>query len=118
MRRNICLSQIGCNMGCSFCASGLLKKKRNLSCGEIVAQLIYIQRYLIKDIRLNNVVVMGIGEPFDITIMYEGFEIINDPHSLAIGQRHISVSTCGLVPKIKQFADENVGYNLAISLHA
>lgn len=62
---------------------------------------------------------MGIGEPFDnYDNIMKALEIVNDPHSLAIGQRHISVSTCGLVPKIKQFADENVGYNLAISLHA
>lgn len=116
-----CIStQVGCNMGCTFCASGLLKKKRNLSCGEIVNQLIMVQRYLDQtNERLDNIVVMGIGEPFDnYDNIMKALGIINHPHSLAIGARHISVSTCGLAPMIKKFAKEKVQYNLAISLHA
>ena len=112
-------SQVGCNMGCSFCASGLLKKQRNLNTGEIVLQVLMLQMELDKkDLRLGNIVVMGTGEPFDnYDNLMKALSIINDPFGLAIGQRHISVSTCGLVPRIRQFANENVQYNLAISLH-
>ena len=116
-----CLSsEVGCNMGCKFCASGLLKKQRNLSVGEIVLQVLLIQKYLDKeDKRLDNIVVMGTGEPFDnYDNLMKALSIINSPYGLQIGARHISVSTCGLVPYIKKFADENVQYNLAISLHA
>ena len=116
-----CLSsEVGCNMGCKFCASGLLKKQRNLSAGEIVLQVLLIQKYLDKDNkRLDNIVVMGTGEPFDnYDNLMKALSIINSPYGLQIGARHISVSTCGLVPYIKKFADENVQYNLAISLHA
>lgn len=112
-------SQVGCNMGCSFCASGLLKKQRDLQVSEIVLQVLMLQMELDKEEkRLGNIVVMGTGEPFDnYDNLMKALSIINDPFSLAIGQRHISVSTCGLVPKIRQFALENVQYNLAISLH-
>ena len=112
-------SQVGCNMGCSFCASGLLKKQRNLNTGEIVLQVLMLQMELDKkDLRLGNIVVMGTGEPFDnYDNLMKALSIVNDPFGLAIGQRHISVSTCGLVPRIRQFANENVQYNLAISLH-
>ena len=116
-----CLSsQVGCNMGCSFCASGLLKKQRDLSAGEIVLQALYIQRYLDEDEkRLDNIVVMGTGEPFDnYDNLMKALSIINSPFGLEIGARHISISTCGLVPMIRRFAEENVQYNLAISLHA
>lgn len=116
-----CLSsQIGCNMACSFCASGLLKKKRDLSVSEIVLQALLIQKDLdIEDKRLGNIVVMGTGEPFDnYDNVMKAMEIINDPYGLKIGARHISISTCGIVPMIKRFAKENVQYNLAISLHA
>ena len=116
-----CLSsQIGCNMACSFCASGLLKKKRDLSVSEIVLQALLIQKDLDKeDKRLGNIVVMGTGEPFDnYDNVMKAMEIINDPYGLKIGARHISISTCGIVPMIKRFAKENVQYNLAISLHA
>lgn len=113
-------SQVGCNMGCSFCASGLLKKQRNLTVSEIVLQVLMLQRELDKnDLRLGNIVVMGTGEPFDnYDNLMKALSIINDPFSLAIGSRHISISTCGIVPKIEQFSKENVQYNLAISLHA
>lgn len=113
-------SQVGCNMGCKFCASGLLKKQRDLSAGEIVLQVLCIQRYLdTKDSRLDNIVVMGTGEPFDnYDNLMKALSIINNPHGLEIGARHISISTCGLVPGIRRFANEKVQYNLAVSLHA
>ena len=116
-----CLSsQVGCNMGCKFCASGLLKKQRDLAVGEIVGQALMIQKQL--DTiggRLGNIVVMGTGEPFDnYDNVMKALSIINSPYGLEIGARHISISTCGVVPKILQFAKENVQYNLAISLHA
>ena len=115
---SICISsQIGCNMGCAFCQSGRLKKIRNLTIDEMLLQIMEVQ----KDIgeRISHVVVMGIGEPFD---NYDNFidliNIVTDPYGLAIGQRHITVSTSGIVPKIKLFADLESGVNLAISLHA
>ncbi len=116
-----CIStQVGCNMGCRFCASGLLRKVRDLSVGEILGQVLYIQKYLdLTQERLANIVVMGTGEPFDnYDNLMAALKIINDPLGLEIGARHISISTCGIVPKILQFADESVQYNLAISLHA
>jgi len=114
-----CLSsQVGCNMGCNFCASGLLKKQRDLTSGEIVLQALMIQREL-NDDRLGNIVVMGTGEPFDnYDNVLKAMAIINSPYGLEIGQRHISISTCGVVPMIRRFSKENVQYNLAISLHA
>ncbi|MFV0380546.1 MAG: 23S rRNA (adenine(2503)-C(2))-methyltransferase RlmN [Anaerorhabdus sp.] len=119
--KSICVTtQIGCDMGCKFCASGLTKKMRNLQAGEIVAQVLYAQKELdISEERVSNVVIMGIGEPFD---NYENVmkfcSIINNPKSLAIGARHITISTCGVVPMIDMFSKEHVQYNLAISLHA
>ena len=116
-----CLSsRVGCNMGCSFCASGLLKKQRDLSAGEIVLQALSIQRYLdTENKRLDNIVIMGTGEPFDnYDNLIKALSIINSPYGLEIGARHISISTCGLVPMIRRFADERMQYNLAISLHA
>lgn len=115
-----CLSsQVGCNMGCTFCASGLLKKQRNLSAGEIVLQALTIQKFLDKrSARLDNLVIMGTGEPFDnYDSLLKALSILNSPYGLQIGARHISVSTCGLAPMIKRFADEKLQYNLAISLH-
>lgn len=118
---SVCVtSQVGCNMGCTFCASGLLKKVRDLSAGELVAQVMAIQRELDqKNERVSHVVVMGSGEPFDnydnvMTFM----RTINADQGLAIGARHITVSTCGIVPKIRQFSQEHLQFNLAISLHA
>ena len=116
-----CLSsQVGCNMGCTFCASGLLKKQRDLTAGEIVCQALMIQKQLDKDgNRLGNIVVMGTGEPFDnYDNVMKALSIINSPFGLEIGSRHISISTCGVVPGILRFAKENLQYNLAISLHA
>ena len=116
-----CLSsQVGCNMGCAFCASGLLKKQRDLKASEIVSQALMIQRELDKrEGRLGNIVVMGTGEPFDnYDNVMKALSIINDPYGLEIGSRHISISTCGVVPGILRFSREQLQYNLAISLHA
>lgn len=113
-------SQVGCNMGCSFCASGLLKKQRDLTSGEIVCQALMIQRQLdTNNDRLGNIVVMGTGEPFDnYDNVMKAMSIINSPYGLEIGSRHISISTCGVIPGILRFSKENLQYNLAISLHA
>jgi len=116
-----CLSsQVGCNMGCKFCASGLLKKQRDLTVGEIVSEALMVQRELdTMDGRLGNIVMMGTGEPFDnYDNVMKALSIINSPYGLQIGARHISVSTCGVVPKIKMFGLDEHQYNLAISLHA
>lgn len=115
---SLCVStEVGCNMGCAFCESGRLKKRRNLTADEMVSQILIIEE--ITKVRISHVVLMGIGEPFD---NYENvmkfIDIINDDKALAIGARHITVSTCGIVPKIKEFAKENRQVNLAISLHA
>ncbi len=118
---SVCVtSQVGCNMGCAFCASGLLKKQRDLTAGEIVAQIMYIQKELeVEGKRVDNIVVMGTGEPFDNYDNVMNFcRIVNSDLGLAIGARHITISTCGVVPKIYEFAKEQVQYNLAISLHA
>lgn len=113
-------SQVGCNMGCSFCASGLLKKQRDLETHEIVLQALMIQKDLdLDNNRLGNIVVMGTGEPFDnYDNVMKAMSILNNPFGLQIGARHISISTCGVVPMIDRFAKENLQYNLAISLHA
>ena len=119
--KTVCVtSQVGCNMGCKFCASGLLKKKRNLTTSEMVSQVLFVQKELDKtDERVRNVVVMGIGEPFDNYDNSINFmKIINSDHGLEIGARRITVSTCGIAPKIREFANENYQFNLAISLHA
>lgn len=118
---SLCVSsQIGCNMGCSFCASGLLKKQRDLSTGEMTAEVMYVQKELDKtDGRVDNIVIMGTGEPFDNYDNVMRFcEIVNSDIGLAIGARHLTISTCGVVPRIKDFAAGHYQYNLAISLHA
>ncbi|MGM9970905.1 MAG: 23S rRNA (adenine(2503)-C(2))-methyltransferase RlmN [Anaeroplasmataceae bacterium] len=110
-------SQVGCNMTCAFCASGMKKKLRNLEASEIVLQLMSVMNEL--DLRISHVVVMGIGEPFDnYDNVMKFLHIINNPHGLEIGARHISVSTCGVVPRIYDYANEDLQSNLAISLHA
>lgn len=115
---SICVTtQVGCNIGCSFCASGLLKKKRDLNAGEIIAQIIETERILKE--RIAYVVVMGIGEPFDnYQNLLKFLSTINHPKGLAIGARHITVSTSGIVPKIREYAHMGLQVNLAISLHA
>jgi 23S rRNA (adenine2503-C2)-methyltransferase len=120
---SVCVTtQVGCNIGCSFCASGLLRKVRNLEAAEIVEQLMQVQFFLDeagKGERVSHVVVMGIGEPFDnFDNMIRFVKVINHPKGLAIGARHITVSTSGIVPKIYEFADLDLQVNLAISLHA
>ena len=114
---SLCISsQVGCNMGCAFCASGKLKKVRNLTTGEMVEQILIVESYLKK--RISSVVIMGIGEPFDnYDNVINFFKVINDAKGLAIGARHITVSTSGLVPKIKEFAAVPMQINLAVSLH-
>ncbi|MGO0061988.1 23S rRNA (adenine(2503)-C(2))-methyltransferase RlmN [Brevibacillus fluminis] len=125
MRHNygnsICVTtQVGCRIGCTFCASTLGGLKRNLDAGEIVAQVLAAQRFLDADNqRASHVVVMGIGEPFENFDNLMAFlSIINDNRGLNIGQRHITVSTSGIIPKIYEFAEKGGQVNLAISLHA
>ena len=115
---SICVSsQVGCNMGCKFCESGRRKKVRNLEAYEMVLQILMIEKELGE--RISHVVVMGIGEPFDnYDNLVKFLKIINHPKGLAIGARHITVSTCGVVPKIKEFSELDLQINLAISLHA
>ena len=115
---SVCVSsQVGCNMGCSFCESGRLKKVRNLDAYEMVEQILLIEKDIEK--RISSVVIMGIGEPFDnYDNVIEFIKIINDDKGLAIGARHITVSTCGIIPKIKEFMTLPLQINLAISLHA
>ncbi len=119
--KSVCVStQIGCNMGCGFCASGLIKKQRNVTAGEMVQQVLFIQNELdTSDERVSSVVVMGIGEPFDNYDHVLSFlKIINSDHGLGIGARKLTISTCGLVDGILKLADEPLQINLAISLHA
>ncbi|WP_062051379.1 23S rRNA (adenine(2503)-C(2))-methyltransferase RlmN [Bacillus sp. JCM 19034] len=120
---SVCVTtQVGCNIGCSFCASGLLKKSRDLSSGEIVEQIMNVQHHLDavgKEERVSHIVVMGIGEPFDnFDNLIDFLDVVKDHKGLAIGARHITVSTSGLADKIKKFADVHSQVNLAISLHA
>lgn len=115
---SLCISsQIGCNMGCAFCESGRLKKIRNLETYEMISQIITVEK--IENIRVDYVVIMGIGEPFDnFDNVINFINIATNPKMLEIGGRHITISTCGLAPKIKEFADYKTQVNLAISLHA
>lgn len=114
---SVCVStQAGCNMGCDFCRSGRMKKVRNLTSGEILEQLLYIKKKVGK---INAVAIMGIGEPFD---NYENVMSFVDTalyqKGLCIGPKHITVSTCGLVPQIEAFGKSKYNINLAVSLHA
>ncbi len=113
-------SEVGCSMGCAFCASGLLKKERVLTAGEMVAQVLAINQILQETReRVSHVVVMGTGEPFDnYDNVLKFLKILNDPKGLGIGARHLTVSTVGLVPGIEKYAKEGYQFNLAISLHA
>jgi 23S rRNA (adenine2503-C2)-methyltransferase len=116
--KTICVSsQIGCKMGCKFCASTGIQFVRSLSCGEIVEQILAVEQ----DIgdKISNIVFMGIGEPFDnYDNVMKAIKIINNQKGLNIGARHISISTSGLVPMIYKFADEELQCTLSISLHA
>ena len=115
---SICVStQVGCKMGCNFCASSKVNFIRSLTPGEIVEQVLCATHDL--EQRISNVVYMGIGEPFDnYDNVIASIKLLNHPEGLNIGGRHISVSTCGLVPKILDFANENIQSTLSISLHA
>ena len=115
---SVCISsQVGCNMGCCFCESGRRKKVRDLEVHEMVLQIMMIEEELGE--RISHVVVMGIGEPFDnYDNLVKFLKIINYPKGMAIGSRHITVSTCGIIPKIYEFSKLNLQFNLAISLHA
>jgi len=115
-------SQVGCNMGCSFCASGLFKKKRNLETSEMVGEILVLNELLSKEenpSRVSHVVVMGTGEPFDnYDNVMDFVRIINHPKAFEIGARHITISTSGIVPMIYKYANEGLQINLAVSLHA
>jgi len=115
---SVCVSsQVGCRMGCKFCASTKDNFVRNLTPGEITSQILAIQKDL--DVRISNIVIMGIGEPFDnYDNVIKFIRNVNDPQGLNIGIRHISISTCGLVDKIYDFIEEKLPVTLSISLHA
>lgn len=118
---SICVTtQVGCRIGCTFCASTLGGLKRNLEAGEIVAQVVEVQRALDEtEERVSSLVVMGIGEPFDNYDNLMSFlRIINHEKGIHIGARHMTVSTSGIVPKIYKFAEEDMQINFAISLHS
>jgi len=117
-RRTVCLSsQVGCALGCDFCATSKMGFKRNLTVGEIIDQLLFILKTL--KVNATNLVFMGMGEPFlNYDNVMKACEIISHSDGIAIGRRKITLSTAGVIPKIKQFADEGRGYKLAISLNA
>lgn len=114
----VCIStQVGCNMGCRFCASTLGGKLRNLTAGEILGQVATVQRNLGE--RVSNLVLMGIGEPLDnYDHVVKFLKNINDENGMCIGYRHISLSTCGMVDRIRDLAQENLPITLSVSLHA
>lgn len=115
---SMCVStQVGCNMGCTFCESGRLKRVRNLEVHEMVLQLLMIEEDL--NLRISSVVLMGIGEPLDnYDNVIKFIKILNEHKGIDIGIRHITISTCGIVPKIEYLMNEGLQVNLAISLHA
>ena len=118
---SICVTtQVGCRIGCTFCASTLGGLKRHLMAGEIVEQVVKVQQQLDEtNERVSSIVIMGIGEPFDnYDAMMNFLKIVNNDKGLNIGARHITVSTSGIVPKIYEFADEGMQINFAVSLHA
>lgn len=118
---SVCVTtQVGCRIGCTFCASTIGGLKRNLNTGEIVAQVVEAQKILdAKEERVSSIVIMGTGEPFEnFDAMLRFLKIVNEDKGLNIGQRHITVSTSGIVPKVYEFADAGLQINLAISLHA
>ncbi len=118
IRNTLCIStQVGCQMACSFCATGQSGFERNLTVSEIVAQITHVQR--IEKLKINNIVFMGMGEPFlNYDNVIKAVKIINEKKFLNIGIRRITISTCGLVPEIKKLADEQLDVVLAVSLHS
>lgn len=120
-RRTVCVSsQVGCAMQCSFCATGAMGFSRNLEASEILDQVLYFARLLkVTDEKITNIVYMGMGEPFNnYDNVMDSVKILNDKDGFNLGARHISISTCGIVPCIQRFTGENIQVNLAISLHA
>ena len=120
-RLTVCVSsQVGCPLGCAFCATGRLGFKRNLRASEIVSQLLFWQRRLAaQESKVNNLVFMGMGEPLmNYTEALSAIRMINDPDFCNLGARHISISTAGIIPGINKLAKEKLQVNLAISLHA
>jgi 23S rRNA (adenine2503-C2)-methyltransferase len=119
-RRTVCLStQVGCAMGCVFCASGLLGLKRNLTSGEILEQVLRLDRLMGPEERITNVVVMGIGEPLaNLKALLPAMETLNEKGALGLGARRITISTVGLPEKIRELARCGKPFNLAVSLHA
>ena len=120
-RRSACIStQVGCAVGCQFCATGQMGFQRNLTCGEIVAQVLHLARELnAQDQRLTNVVLMGMGEPLlNYNHTLAAIRTLIHPDGFQMGQRRITLSTAGIAPGIRRFADEGLQVNLAVSLHA
>jgi 23S rRNA (adenine2503-C2)-methyltransferase len=119
-RRTVCIStQVGCAMGCVFCASGLMGVKRNLLTGEILDQILRLDRLLPLEDRITNVVVMGMGEPLaNLKNLLPALETLNDKGGMGLGARRITVSTVGLPDKIRELAARDIPFNLAVSLHA
>lgn len=114
----LCVStQVGCNMACDFCESGKVKRIRNLLTHEMTGQVLGVKKALNTEIK--HISIMGIGEPFDnYDNVKEFIEILNNNNALSFGKRHITVSTCGLVPRIFDYVNDNIQANLAVSLHA
>ena len=119
-RRTVCIStQVGCAMGCVFCASGLEGLKRNLSTGEILEQVLRVDRLLKDNERITNIVVMGIGEPLaNLKSLLPALDALHDPKLMNLGARRMTISTVGLPEKIRELASLGTPYNLAVSLHA
>lgn len=119
-RRTICIStQVGCAMGCVFCASGLEGVARNLTSGEIIEQMLLLARLLPAEERLSNIVVMGMGEPLaNLERLLPALEMASSPEGLGISARRITISTVGLPPAIDRLAEMDLHYHLAVSLHA
>lgn len=115
---SVCISsQVGCRMGCTFCASALGGRVRDLSAGEMLDQVLFTQ--IDSGEPISNIVLMGIGEPLDNYYNVRKFlQLVNHPEGMHIGMRHISLSTCGLVPGIRRLAEEGLQLTLSVSLHA
>lgn len=120
LRRTVCISsQVGCAMGCVFCASGLDGVVRNLTSGEIIEQLVRLTALLPEDERISHIVVMGMGEPLaNLAALLPALEVAESTEGLGISQRRITISTVGLPPALDRLTESNPRYHLAVSLHA